>query len=348
VRQCIEKNDITWFPMNKALKLTQAETAMDILERELYKDIQNTETQLTENLKNLQLEANVVLNQLKAALKSDFTSVGAKVGIGRALTLMSRQVATRQAGALNEMEDEEDDENDDIVGEDGAGSNGLTGRKGSGAPAVGRMVGFSVSSNSFNDGDLGKHIFLTVESVSGFKVQSSHSHAVVAAGGSTVNALTYTVDELSKLSACIVCDINMYSIKCDSVNVKEGSTRFKMPEPLLVCSNAEAGDDRKCLIQILDMQGMFGATPAASAHSNLGSSGSASFHHHGSAHVMAKGKCYGKIELDMDELVNNNGLLLSKALISTTAEDGVIVETGLTLNLRPTFVAATENTADLL
>jgi hypothetical protein len=315
VRLCIERNDITWFPMNKALKLTQAETALDILERDLNADIASTEAQLTENLKNMQLEADVVLSQLRQAVKADVEGVGAKVAIGRALIQMSRSATNRintGPGPEAEMEGEDDD-NESV---DGGANAGIGGNR------TNILINSKLSMDS--SFDMGKHVFLVVESVSGFDSK-------------------VTQEELLKISCCVVCDINMYSIKCESVHkgnapANSQSIKFKMGEPLVICSNAEATDDRRCLIQVLDMQGMFGAG-GSTASTPHGHSHNASSH----ALVSKAGKLYGKVEFDMDELIQKNGELLSKPLLGM---DGESTDSGLMLHIRPSFVVATDNVTD--
>ena len=44
VRECVEKNDIVWFPVNKALRLRNTKSEKDILKSELKAELKRTET----------------------------------------------------------------------------------------------------------------------------------------------------------------------------------------------------------------------------------------------------------------------------------------------------------------
>lgn len=263
VRRCITTGDITWMPMNKALRLTQKESVSELLKQELLHDIAETEARLSENLKNLQSEANIFLSQLKTALKADHGGHGAKKGIALALLSISNQ-SLAQSSTIREDEMEEVEE----------------------------MEVTSLGS----DLDLGVNIFIEILEIEGINLPN---------------------EELSGITCRIVCDLSVFSVQCESV--RDSVVVFKNP-PFLICTNAHPGDDRKCLLQVLDLQGIFGEkTPGA---------------------FRTVGTSYGNVELDMDELMNGCDTVLTRTLLNEQVTDG---QFNYVIRIRPSCVSASEN-----
>jgi hypothetical protein len=71
VRRAIEANEITWFPLNKAIRLDQAASAEEALLNNLKRNIFKSEHGVATALDKFQTNINIVLEQLNQALKSD-------------------------------------------------------------------------------------------------------------------------------------------------------------------------------------------------------------------------------------------------------------------------------------
>ena len=71
VRRAIEKNEITWFPLNKAIRLDQAASTEDALLYDLKKNIAKSELGVANKLDKFQTNINIVLEQLNQTLKQD-------------------------------------------------------------------------------------------------------------------------------------------------------------------------------------------------------------------------------------------------------------------------------------
>jgi ribosomal protein L17 len=71
VRRAIDANEITWFPLNKAIRLEQAASAEEALLHDLKKTVVKSETGIATTLDKFQTNINIVLEQLNQALKQD-------------------------------------------------------------------------------------------------------------------------------------------------------------------------------------------------------------------------------------------------------------------------------------
>ena len=71
VRRAIDANEITWFPLNKAIRLEQAASAEEALLFDLKKNILKSEQGVATTLDKFQTNINIVLEQLNQALKQD-------------------------------------------------------------------------------------------------------------------------------------------------------------------------------------------------------------------------------------------------------------------------------------
>jgi hypothetical protein len=71
VRRAIDSNEIVWFPLNKAIRLTQAATKEESLVNDIKEKINDTETNISSKLERYQTEINIALEQLNQALKQD-------------------------------------------------------------------------------------------------------------------------------------------------------------------------------------------------------------------------------------------------------------------------------------
>jgi hypothetical protein len=71
VRRAIEANEIVWFPLNKAIRLTQAATKEESLVNDIKQRINDTEVTLTSKLDRYQTDISIVLEQLNQTLKQD-------------------------------------------------------------------------------------------------------------------------------------------------------------------------------------------------------------------------------------------------------------------------------------
>jgi hypothetical protein len=71
VRRAIDKNEINWFPTNKAIRLDQAASTEDALLYDLKKSILKSELSVAGKLDKFQTSINIVLEQLNQTLKQD-------------------------------------------------------------------------------------------------------------------------------------------------------------------------------------------------------------------------------------------------------------------------------------
>ena len=71
VRRAIDANEISWFPLNKAIRLDQAASAEDSLMNDLRKSIMKSEGGVAGKLEKFQTNINVILEQLNQTLKQD-------------------------------------------------------------------------------------------------------------------------------------------------------------------------------------------------------------------------------------------------------------------------------------
>ena len=71
VRRAIEANEITWFPLRKAMRLDQVISPADLLRGDLKESIKLTQGQLSEKFMEFQGDVNVMFDQLIATLKNE-------------------------------------------------------------------------------------------------------------------------------------------------------------------------------------------------------------------------------------------------------------------------------------
>jgi hypothetical protein len=74
VRRAIANNDISWFPMNKAIRLRLAATKEENLFMNLVSKMNLSEYEIANKLDKIQTDVNIVLEQLNQALKQDHVS----------------------------------------------------------------------------------------------------------------------------------------------------------------------------------------------------------------------------------------------------------------------------------
>jgi len=71
VRRAIEADEITWFPLNKAIRLDRAATGDEALLNGLKRGIHKADQEITDKLDKFQTQINTILEQLNQALKHD-------------------------------------------------------------------------------------------------------------------------------------------------------------------------------------------------------------------------------------------------------------------------------------
>ena len=87
VRHCVEKSDITWFPINKALRLRSTKTAKDVLRIELQQELKRAEGGLTAFWSKLEHEARdkfLIFKSVLTAIQDDSNNRGGCGGAGGA------------------------------------------------------------------------------------------------------------------------------------------------------------------------------------------------------------------------------------------------------------------------
>ena len=81
VRHKIEANEITWFPINKAMRLDQGESDAEALRKSILEDIQATEKSVFDRMTAIQTDVDGFLDKFSSALKQDFSGTTVKLGI---------------------------------------------------------------------------------------------------------------------------------------------------------------------------------------------------------------------------------------------------------------------------
>ena len=112
VRHKIILNEITWFPMNKAMCLDLGETDLEIMRGKIFGDISNNEKQLLNKISDLQADSEAVLEKISSAIEQDYKGGSIKMGIADYLSKILLQG--------DEMPMEADDQNveQDMIGDD--------------------------------------------------------------------------------------------------------------------------------------------------------------------------------------------------------------------------------------
>ncbi len=99
VRRAIDANEITWFPMNKAIRLNQAASKEESLLNDLKKKIGDTESAISGKLDRFQMDINIALEQLNLTLKQDHSTERNDMAITKS-NRASRPTTTMIPGAV--------------------------------------------------------------------------------------------------------------------------------------------------------------------------------------------------------------------------------------------------------
>lgn len=71
IRQCIEKNELAWFPIRKALRLNQVSSEEDDLRNSMKEKVSSLEAKLKQRVNAFKLEFNTSIDQLTDVLRSE-------------------------------------------------------------------------------------------------------------------------------------------------------------------------------------------------------------------------------------------------------------------------------------
>lgn len=97
VRLCIEANDISWFPMNKAMRLNQADSASSIMKDEVLDTIKARVNKLSSKLNAVQQDVNLILGNFREAITQENEGgASAKEAIARHLFNLAQHSITRR------------------------------------------------------------------------------------------------------------------------------------------------------------------------------------------------------------------------------------------------------------
>jgi hypothetical protein len=99
VRRAIDANEITWFPMNKAIRLNQAASKEESMLNDLKKKIGDTENSISNKLDRFQMDINIALEQLNLTLKQDHATERKDMTVSKSARA-SRPAMTMVAGAV--------------------------------------------------------------------------------------------------------------------------------------------------------------------------------------------------------------------------------------------------------
>ena len=80
VRHKIDKNEITWFPMNKAMRLEQGDSDIETLRKSILDDIKSTEKSVFSRIQVMQTDVDGFLDKFTAAMKADLSSFNSVKG----------------------------------------------------------------------------------------------------------------------------------------------------------------------------------------------------------------------------------------------------------------------------
>jgi len=81
VRHRIAKNEITWFPINKAMRLDDRESDIDALKKAILEDMHATERSVFDRMAAIQTDIDGFLDKFTSALQQDFSNTTVKLGI---------------------------------------------------------------------------------------------------------------------------------------------------------------------------------------------------------------------------------------------------------------------------
>jgi len=104
VRRAIDGNEITWFPVNKAIRLDQAASAEDALLHDLRKSILKSELGVASKLDKFQTNINIVLEQLNQTLKQDHIQERVDTAPGTAKR-RNKRASTSHPGTAQDRKD---------------------------------------------------------------------------------------------------------------------------------------------------------------------------------------------------------------------------------------------------
>ena len=106
VRKCLETNDISWFPMNKAMRFVGVLTEEEILEQSLLADIHSTEAKLLEEFRKFQSDTRYAMGNVIQSLNEECRKIQRNaVPEPRVVDL---QIDTAYDSARTRTEDSED------------------------------------------------------------------------------------------------------------------------------------------------------------------------------------------------------------------------------------------------
>ena len=80
IRECIEKNELMWFPIRKALRLNQVSSAEDDLRNQMKESITQLESKLRQRVNTFRLDFCTSVDQLTDVLRTDIPTQNARAG----------------------------------------------------------------------------------------------------------------------------------------------------------------------------------------------------------------------------------------------------------------------------
>jgi hypothetical protein len=126
VRRALEADEISWFPLNKAICLDHSATDEELILAEINNKMKLLESSLAQRITNFEVEVNSIMEQISAATKIEYKSGEVKTGI--ADFLIAQQALQKQMHdgtetvaesilpkGLNESGDDGDDEDASFV-----------------------------------------------------------------------------------------------------------------------------------------------------------------------------------------------------------------------------------------
>ncbi|RYG64819.1 hypothetical protein EON64_13220 [archaeon] len=96
VRRAIDANEITWFPIRKAIRLDQAASEEEVTYKEISSSLEKLEANLSNKIRHFQSEMSMMLDQLSQATKQEYMAGDVKNGIARYLKEHSLLEATSE------------------------------------------------------------------------------------------------------------------------------------------------------------------------------------------------------------------------------------------------------------
>ena len=194
VRHCIDNDDITWFPLNKAMKLAQESSKAETMREDVLSHLQLRTKVLTDKISHVKVDVRSVLSSLRDVTKHDFGTIADAEGIK--IAVASKLEAIVQQKVDFAMVANDSDNEDDKKG----GENAKQDEK--------------QDDEEVDMNQLGKHIFFQIvdmASIDGFQQDEVHAYSIrILCESGMYSIASKSIDASNKIvfdsDTCIICE----------------------------------------------------------------------------------------------------------------------------------------------